>query len=392
MKTLSWITVVIFAPMVEASTWVGNGGGAGDVELAVTEKQIEETFTSLRKRVDSGDSSLCSCSKRFAHRAICEPLNNLSEKEAEFCAKAMITQSSDVASLVKRVSFKWTNDPIQVSEGKEIRAVDAVTDPDQKTITLNLRRFLRMSQFDRVFLLTHELLHLTTLNGKRMEDVGPIGPFEGANGGRRLLNAMGAAAAVHQLEMPREVKKYRARLYGSKAWKRFWFELSLGKADYLGDDDQTFQSDAFRRFQIGFRYVLGNWSFGTSYRHEHNKETVLSGVNVFEKVDMYSLAAGYRLFLFGQPWGFWGQSHFLIQGSLDFVQAQTEIHDAFVGSKHKADAIGGTLSVSYYQPIFVGFWAHVGTALEYHPYSYKNINLEYKDPIFSPFAGVAYAF
>ncbi len=393
MKWLWCLTVI--APLVHASTFVGNGGGAGDVELAVTKKQTQESFAAIKRR--TGDSiNLCRCNMVYESRSVCEPLQNLNIEQKQFCTKTLFAQTPEILRLLsdpKAVSFRWTNEQILVADRGKPRAVDAVTDRAKSEITINLERFLKMQSFERVYLLSHELFHLTSLDGKPMEDEGAIGPFEGDQGGRLLLNAMGSTAAVLEGEFPDEIKTYRDLLNRSQSWKRHWFSLSSGHAG-SGDGRAagTFSATRFSRTGLDYRYNLGNWMLTGSYRTEFNRKKVLGVVAVKEEVYIYSLGAGYRIFPFKDPASYWGQTYFLVEGLLDYVNPHITLSDPVTEAKDKASAFGGTVSLNYFIPVSWGLWLHAGAALEHHPYKYKDVNLKYKKSLISTYIGVSYAF
>lgn len=389
-----WVWLVLLPLCANASTFVGNGGGAGDVELAVTKKQIEEGMTAVKKHPDA---LFCKCNSVYEDRSVCEPLRALNEEQRKYCSSALSNQAGELLRLVTNpnaVSIRWTDEPIRVADRGDVRAVDAVTDPGKREVTINLKRFLEMKQFERVFLLTHELLHLTELDGKRLNDEGAVGPFDGDEGGRRLLNAMGSAAAVLPGTYPYDVKKYRARLLRSQSWKPFWIDMNGGQARFATKPAGTFATDDFGRFQMTARYALGNWVFAIGYRSENSDKRVLDTVDVEEKKDIFSFGLGYRFFFFGDPETFWGQSHLLVQGLVDSVNAKLKLSDTTGGPEFNDEVKvwGGNLSANYYLPVFWGFWGYVGSAYEVHPYKYKNVNLEYKKNLLSTYLGVAYAF
>ncbi len=60
MKMLIMLLAICALP-AQANTFVGNGGGAGDVELSVTRKQIAEAFRVVFKRVDDDSANWCRC-------------------------------------------------------------------------------------------------------------------------------------------------------------------------------------------------------------------------------------------------------------------------------------------------------------------------------------------
>lgn len=389
MRTLL-LMVAIGAQWAQANTFVGNGGSQGDVELAVTRKQISETMTVIQNLPDT--SELCMCNSAFENRAICEPLNQLTDGERAFCSKVLAQQAAVIAGLIGPVPIRWTDAPITVMERGQALAVDAVTDNQKREITVNVGRFLTMNPFERVFLLTHEYAHLTHFEGKPLVDEGPIGAFEGEQGGRRLLNALGAAAAILQAEYPGDIRKYGGSLQRSQSWKPVWLELDFGKARFR-EKPGTFAAEDFDRSAFLARYNFGDFGVVGGLRTERSDFTALDTVTVEEEKQIYSVGAAYRFFLFKDPLTFWGQSHLQIQALVDFVQSKIKLTEpATPELSDKKSTVGGSLAVRYYLPVLWGFWGYLGVAYESHPYKYSKLNVDYKRNMTSSYIGVAYGF
>lgn len=391
-----WVCLFLTLPWVShANTFVGNGGGAGDVELSVTKKQIAEAFRAIDKRKDDVEADFCSCSGNYQNRSVCEPLRSLNDKEREFCGEALSQQAQEILRMVNNpnaISFRWTNESIRVADRGETRAVDAVTHREKREITISLKRFLELKPFERVFLLTHEMLHLTSLNGKPMMDEGTVGPFQGEEGGRRLLNAMGASAAVMQSKYPREINSYQSRLNRSQSWKRFWLGVNSGTANMSEKPKGTFASDEFTRTQLTAHYALGDFVLGVGYRLQSNDKKVLDGaVTVEENVDIFSVGLGYRIFPFRDPETFWGQSHFVLQVMADYVKADLKLSQGF-DLNYSTKTWGGSAALNYYLPLFWSFWGYAGVSYELHPYKYDNVNVNYEKNVLSQYLGVSFAF
>jgi hypothetical protein len=392
MKT--WILALLIGPLSgHAGTFVGNGGGQGDVELAVTKKQIAETFAVVQKQ---GAGEYCRCNEAFKNRSTCEPLAVLNDDERRMCSKVMAALAPDILKMVGETSpviVRWTNEEINVLDRGQRRPVDAVTNREKQEITINLRRFLKMAWYERVFLLTHELAHLSQYNGKPLMDEGPVGSFTGEEGGRRLLNAVGSAASIMQGSHPQEIKKYAARRHRSQSWKPIWVELHGGQAKFVKEQDQVFASDKFSRAGVNARYNFGDIGVVAGFRSESNDFTALDTIHVKETKEIFSLGVAYRFFPFGDPLSFWGQTHFQAQVSVDFVRARISLKEDLVPElTDEKNTVGGSLSASYYVPLFWGFWGYAGVAYEVHPYKYSKLNVDYKNNLTSQFIGVGYAF
>jgi hypothetical protein len=388
--------LAVTAARAPASTFVGNGGGQGDVELAVTKRQLRETIEVIQAETGT---ELCRCNPTFENRSVCDALAALSEPERKYCGEMLRLQAPEFLRLLEGssgVTIRWTHDEIEVQDRGRPLAVDAVTDRAKSEITLNVDRFMKLRPYERVFLLTHELAHLTSVDGKPLEDEGEIGPFTGADGGRRLLNAMGAAAAVLKGEFPERIHHYVRDLERSKSWKTRWLEYSVGGAKFTEKPKQTFAAEEWRRVTVGFRHQLGGgkWGVFASYRREWSDHTELSTVDVEEEKHVASAGVSFRFFPVNEPMTFWGESHLVVELGADYVKAKVTMVDTPPTPTLKDErSVGGAhFAVSYYVPLSWDLWPYIGVAYEHHPYGYSDVNVKYKGGLVSSYLGAGYAF
>jgi len=398
MKTWGLIALLVLGTAANANSFVGNGGGQGDVELLVTLKQMQESYQVFAKKAEQ-NIPLCQCNSTYNGRSICEPLKALSETQAGFCNASLYKVTPQLQELLRHretIHFNWTNESIEVNEKGQYRLVDAVTNRDKREITINQPRFLAMSPAERVFLLSHELMHLTQLDGKPLEDRGAVGPFAGEDGARDLVNSMAAAAGVAQGAFPKEVKSYGAKLHRSQAWKPVWFTLEAGSATPQTSYNDNFYFTNYQRYQATARYQFGNnWGAFLEYRREIG-DTSISSVNIHEDVDVFGLGLAYRIFPFSDPLTFMGQSHVLTHAAVEMVRGTYKESELDTFSDDRT-GVGASLGASYYFPIFVGFWAYVDVTYEYRPLKYTiNTNpsdtINFDKNLISGNIGVSYAF
>lgn len=386
------ISLILFSFMCQASTFVGNGGGQGDIEIAASKQQLIETFQAIKDKKSS--DYLCRCNENYENRPVCEPLKKLTPEQRQFCQKNLFEKANELLNLVKgsEVKISWTHDTIEVKEGKNLRAVDAVSDAEKKEITLNLPRFLDMKTYERVFLLSHEFLHMTKIDGQPIVDEGPLGPFAGSEGGRQFLNAMGSAISVLEGELP-GVSSHKAMIMRSRSSKNFWFDLGAGKSTYQSSPSSSFGIKEYDHSQFSFRYYLGNFAFTAQLKNEYGDNRILDNeVKVKEHLTIYGLGIAYRIFPFENPLTFWGQSHILLQAQFDQVEAKISVIDNYVKFHEKIKTTGTSGSAKYYFPLFWGFWTYAGVGFESHPYKYSGINLKYDKSKTTILIGTSYAF
>jgi hypothetical protein len=392
-----------FASLAHANSFVGNGGSEGDVELAVSKMQIREAMQVIQKK-DPTEAEFCACNRMYQGRAVCEPLRALNETQQKFCSQTLYKEAEQVAKVVKdedSVRVVWTNSPIDVVEGSKHRAADAVANRERREITVNLPRFLAMQPAERVFLLTHEYLHFTQIDGKPVTDEGAVGPFSGEDGSRTLVNAMASATAVLQGAYPRELKSYSGKLSRSQAWKSRWFSGDIGSAGTAGGNySDNFAFNNYVRGQLAARYQFTNeWGIVGAWRNESQKKTLTYNsmdIDTKEEANIFGLGVAYRIFFNSDPLTFWGQSHLVVQGMVESVKTSYNYGDRYNSFSDSASIWGGSLAADYYLPLWWGFWGYVGVAYEYHPYKYTDptaqLNLNYDKNILSGYMGVSYAF
>lgn len=386
-----WMWIALLAWQAQASTFVGNGGGAGDVELAVTKRRVKEAMTAVERHGGEG-VQFCQCNPTYESRNACAPLSSLTDAQKQFCTEALRRQAPQVRAALLNLNIRWTHEPITVTDRGYTRAVDAVTDKSKSEMTINLPRFLELQQVERDFLLTHETLHLTELDGQPMVDEGEVGPFSGNQGGRHLLDAMGSAAAILPALYPAEFKNAEDALKRPQAWKPWWIEFQTGKSNNTNPSSETFGANGFVRQQLKVRRNFGKWALIAGYTHQSQSKKALGVVDVDEQANLFTFGAGYRFFFFQDPATFWGQTHLLLEGLVETGSAKISLTDPLTRAKSKADVRGGAVQATYYVPFVWGLWLDAGIGYQSIPYKYKDVNLQYKNGSITHHLGVSYAF
>lgn len=386
---------------IEASTFIGNGGRASDVELVVTREHIFESmtqFVAMKKETTESEeqAALCRCPQFLSDHPLCEFLKNLNKEQALYCGRNLLEKSDQIAKLVgdsSNVNFVWTGDQIEVLEGKERRAVDAVTDFSQNKITINWQQFEKMRRSDRILLLTHELFHLVKVDEKPLTDVEAAGPFEGTEGGRQFLNSLGAAVAVYAI---REgiIERKVAALNRSRNERKSWFEFFIGsfstpedKATYLLKD----QRSSTVNFQ--YRYQWSSWGAFVGGRNVFTQKSPSSALTVRENIALYGGGLSYRFKPFSDPLSWFGQSHFVSQLGGYFARFDYSIFESTYGSiDDSTQGLVLDLALTYHMPLNSGWWLTVGGEIGSHEYKYKKLDLKYKRINSSLEVGVCYGF
>lgn len=361
---LSWLVIVTVS--ASASTFVGNGGNAEDLELKSTLSLIEE---GLRTAQTALPSRLCRCSDSAAS---CGSLDQLSATQVDFCARFVQTQAPLILNLLNqnKITWNWTSEPMKIKEGEEERHADAVADERTNTITINKERFSAMGLNQRQFLITHELLHLAEFEGKHVADHKPIGSFEGPAGGRELLNA--AAESVTNLSYG--TAKRNSTSYAmarSKASATHWFELDrMGSTNRL--DSSLLEPDTSSGWGLRYRLQWQRLSASVHWKTLRGGGKGLSTISLEQEQRALGAGLSYRIGIGSDPLSFWGQSHLLIGAQAEVLEGQLKIADSMIGESSEARSVGYGGSLRWMIPMRDGAWFYIETASLSH-----NMNFEF---------------
>lgn len=389
-------------PLVFASTFVGNGGNAGDVELQVALNEIKETFRQIEREKDDPELKMCNCREPFTGRALCEPLSNLTSVKRDFCSNLLKRKSNEVIELLNsahKIEIRWTRDDMEAQESGRPRASDAVTDFKTKSIVINQPRFLQMQAYERTFLLTHELFHLTEWNDQPITDEQEIGPYKQKGGGRELLNALAAGLAIEASN--REInKKYSSALKRSQGSKTHWFHLQYGITETSSRDNSAFNVERYNSFATGYRYQFyGPWGVSGQIRSSEGKRSILNSIEGSEQQTALGAALNFQWFPGRDPLGFWGQAHFVFGLGVESLSGKYTLKDSSSSTDGSISSTAFAGSCSYYIPFRSGFWAFVNLGYLSHKYNYAlNFSgvpgsyVNYDKNLISGSLGVSYAF
>ncbi len=86
MKKIIIILLLFLQSITFASTFIGNGGNAGDLELEVSRNIIVKTLSAISKEKGS-DVPLCTCPENLKGLPLCQGIANLNENQVQFCQK-----------------------------------------------------------------------------------------------------------------------------------------------------------------------------------------------------------------------------------------------------------------------------------------------------------------
>lgn len=373
-----------------ASSFVGNGGNAGDVELRVTLNQIRDALADVN--ADTPEDDLCICLSGLDAHAACDVLQGLTPDQQKTCSSFLKKRAQQIMNLASPdgiVRYTWTSEAIHVTEKNGPRAADAVALPAQNLVTINQSRFVTMANHERLLLITHELGHLTKEDGKHPVDDEPVGGFTSPEGGRELLNA--AAASVVQMAYARGIyEKYSGTLTLSQGVKRNWIFLASGSTSAAEQD--SFGVTKFQGSKFGYRHQFGALGAIVQYRSAEGSMSLRNTIHGDEKLKAWGAGVSYRYFPSDDPLTFWGQSHLVGTFMVERLSTEYHLKDDFIDERETAVSTSWTAGLSYFMPLKRDFWIYLQYEYLPHKYSYETLAVESGNIQSSYAVGVAYAF
>ncbi len=394
MRSLLVLTMAAFLGVTSfASTFVGNGGNSTDVELQVTLNQIKKSLSDIQNKMDI-DHKLCTCDESLQGHRVCENLKVLSLEQKGFCQKKLSDSAAAILKLLDDptgVQIIWTLESMQVIEKGGGREAEGVAVPSEQKIFLNREQFVGLKDYERIYLLTHELGHLISFDKKYIKDDEKIGPFKQSDGGRQFLNTLGSAVAMKSLEVGL-VEEYEPSLRRSNTYKPHWLTLSLG-SDSKHSDESAFAIKKYTGMQVEYRQQLdANWGVSGGFRQMKGSETFFGIANTESILNLWNAKANYRLMPFSNPLSLWGQSHFIFSAGLEFGKAEMVINDSFTSENDQAKLMSPIFSAHYFLPANEGFWFQLGLIATAYNYEFEKIGFKSQSNQLHYEAGVSYGF
>lgn len=396
---LSLLFISLWQNQASAWTFVGNGGNAGDIELQAAINQLHETVKMIIKDKNDPDLKLCTCYPKYEGRQMCNTLKQLTPPQVRECAQFIAEAAPRLDELLSQrdqIRFSWTHQSIDVRENGTLRGSDAVTNPTDQSITINQKRFLELDPAERLFLLSHEVFHLTKKDASYLKDEGSAGSFTGPSGGRNFINAMATAIQMEAHDYG-TMNNSMALLSRSQAIKKFWLSLGAQQLDLKGEETSAFTVDKTSGAQFSFRYQWSDWGVLGEYSHLSNKKDILTTIKGEETRDLVAVGVAYRWFPFENPMTFWGQSHLLLMLKAERLTAQYKLNDSTTGTDDKAVSNAWSLGGNYFIPLQYDLWIYAGLGYSAHRYSFEKLNTlgakaNYASNNTSAALGVSYAF
>ncbi len=375
------------------NTFVGNGGSAGDMELLVTQRQLLQTLQSISNDSDVG--TYCNCQNVFKNHSECAALSELSEDQKNYCAQTLKKVSMKARALLedKTVRFNWTREDIYVRDHGQTTTVDAVANPQTRTVTINQNRFFKLPQTKRLLVLAHEIFHLVPIEEKLQGDSGDVGPFVGTQGARKLLNSM-ASGIVMEASEKGVLRKYRRALRRRKAHLTSWFDGSIVGSAESSPNTNVYNQDSYVGLSLKYRKYFtasGRLGFNIAGEVQGANENLLTSIDIKGQNRILGVGLSYRFMPFKNPLSFFGQSFINFDGNIEYMVSDLEVSDNLTSLESSTNSTGWSAEASYYLPLRP-FWLHIGFGLRKHDYEHASFNLK-KNSLQQQFkVGVSYAF
>ncbi len=392
-KVTVFLIFMLAWPSVQGSTFVGNGGNSKDVELQVTLLQVQKALKQVQ--LDGAkDTALCECDSNLEGHKLCEVLKALNADQKKQCKEDLVQASHQILNLLqdpKGVQIIWTLEAMQVSEKAGLRQAEGVAVLKDKKIFLNREEFLNLKDYERIFLVTHELAHLVSFNQKYIQDDEKYKSFQQDDGGRQFLNSLGASVAMKSFATG-AISDYVTSLSRSKNSRSHWFSF-LFTSESSQKDQAAFSIESYKGFHARYRFQINETlGIGLGLKRLSGEQTFFDTAHTKGDLKMMDAFVAYRWLPFSDPFSIWGPSHFVFTLGVQSGEASIAIDDGIVTANDRAKFMAPQLTAEYDLPLIHGVW--VQFAVNYSNYSYelKDIGYQSEKDHTNYGIGVAYAF
>lgn len=394
---MKWILALLILSALAArpSTFIGNGGQAGDVELAVSLKQLRSAIERIQA-ILQGDPAkrLCVCPEDYADHNLCEIIEKLNEEQKRYCDKFIVMQLGKLDKAYHATQFEWVETSMLNKNTVGVRVVDAVAQKDKKMIYIDQTRFIDLTPSKRLFLLTHELFHMDKFENSILNDENKIGPFTSEYGVRDLLNAAAAGIVLTSIEES-VFQNYTKILNQSRSTKKHWFGFVSAANQVKDDKKSNFDTRMDRGYRFSYLFQpesLYNFGLTLQLQTQSGDKNIFESVRLKEKRSSWAIGVSYRRFLFND-WDpinhFW---NLFLQLELlhERLDGNFDLSDNYTSQQATASSTSPALRISLYIPIKLNFWINVGAEMSQHKLYYQEFDYNLVQNTPSYFLGVSY--
>lgn len=382
-------------PQTFASTFIGNGGQAGDVELAVSLKQLRSAVERIESiKQDDPNKHLCECPEDYSDHNLCEVIEKLNVEQKRFCDKFILKQLSKLDKASTETQFEWVESSMLNKNKLGVRVVDAVAQKDKKKIYIDQVRFIDLTPSKRLFLLTHELFHMDSYENINLDDEDKIGPFTNEYGVRDLLNA--AAAGIVLTSIDENVfQSYSGYLNQSRSTKKHWLSLTSPSAQLLEVRKTNFDTKLSQGHRLSYQYQpdsFYNFGFILHLQTQKGSKTIFDSVKIEQSNATSSIGVSYRYFIFNHldPLSHFWNTFMQFELLYERLDGKFSMKDERTSLESQTSSISPAGRLSLYAPIKYNFWINAGIDYSQHKLYYSEFDYTLEKNTTSFYLGVTY--
>lgn len=383
------IWVVMLSVASPAATFIGNGGSAGDLDVAIALEQIRRTA----KQIDDSTERLCECSEKRSE-SLCAVLSALKKDQVQFCRNTLLKYQDELASLASRNSdivIAWSTEDVRAAATAQSqgRLVDAVAQSKERRIVLNRDRFLNLPATQRIALLTHELFHFIKIGDRYVDDEKPMPPFQK---GQHFLDVLGAAVAI-EANNADVVDDFAALRQISRAHKPYvlGFNVTLIDRSYVAERELLGMGSQLG-IGFSFEYKPNEWGVLSRWEYLTSSSDRIANATLYEATSLWSLGIYRHFHPFRSSLSRWMESHISVGIEGIYGRATFIARDRHVELRDDATVSGVKLGSQFYMPLAWGLWGVLGGEVRYVSYEYKNLNMPVRDFQTAYWFGGSYGF
>lgn len=394
--------LIILLYMISFSSWsstfIGNGGQVGDLELTVTKRQIRSTLNRLQElKSENNNLEVCKCPEDYSDHQLCEIIKELNSDQKQFCEAFIKAQLPKLEKAISAVKFEWINENLNVVEGNgQIRAADAIAQKTENKILINQSRFMDNRPYKRTFLLTHEIFHLDNYQGIELNDDAPIGPFKDKYGTRKLLNA--SAAGLVLLSIDENVfQQYTDYLKNSSSAKKHWLSLTGASTRLESNRNDNYNVQSSTGYRLSYRYDFDNlYNLGLTLQFEEQSgnKSIFTMTKIHERRNTSALGFTFKIFPFSQldPFNSFWNSYFLTELLIESMHSEYKLEDDYTSVTSSAGSSSPAIRIGYFFPLKYNFWVSGFITYSKHQLIYQEINQTFNNNKMGFTLGATYGF
>lgn len=383
---LSCFMLIFFHTKMLASTYVGNGGSVYEAEV----RQSVSLAIKALKHVDTEWDPVDLCDCWSDDNSVCKVFDTLNQKQQKTCGQFLIDHKKKLMKALRKATFEVTSEPIKTSQNTGHRPVQAVTLRKENRIVIHDKVFVTLSPAQRIMLLVHESGHLIQVNGKYINDNSQVGPFQGKDGGKELLDAVGASvASISLAERITKPSIISSRL--SKAYGNHYFSIAADSMIFSANDpEEQLLREVSELTKISYQYRLNGIGLNIDLSEANQTSSPIDGITVALNMRQFEFGTTYGIRPFPLRADFWGGVHLQVEASAIFGLATSSISDDYQRIEDQASYQGGSIEAKVILPLAYDFWLYFAHGVQMTPFDLERVNVKIDNPIQFSVIGVSY--